>query len=483
VSGNSANFSNNLVVTGALSVNPLAVTVAAGGISKTYDSNASVTGLTLGLTGELAGDVVTATGSGGYASKNAGTGLGYTVSNLALTGPDGSNYVISGGTNTYSGNNGTITPAVLTLTAASNSKTYDAGTGAAAAPTVSGLQGGDSVTGLSEAYADKNAGTGKTLVVGHGYAVSDGNGGGNYAVSLVDSTAGTITPAALTLTAASNSKTYDASTGAAAAPTVSGLQGSDSVTGLSEAYADKNAGTGKTLVVGGGYAINDGNGGANYTVSLVNGTAGTITPRPVTVAAPDWVIKTYDGSTVVPAGYSPVVVRGGIGEGVQGGTLSYATPDIGTGKIVVVSNVVMDDGNGGHNYVVTQQPSDTGIVLSNVQAISRLERVWPEAPADLTLWMESCAEGCAIQLSDIRAQLPEICGITAVAGPGMAAMPAGIDYEPASGRLRFAPRVSAPQTIMARTLDCSGRQRDVRIRLIASVAGQGHGVGLSETSR
>jgi filamentous hemagglutinin family protein len=481
VSGNSANFSNNLVVTGALSVNPLAVSVATGGVSKTYDSNASMSGLTLGLTGELAGDIVTANGSGSFASKNAGTGLGYTVSNLALTGPDGSNYVLNGGTSTYSGNNGTITPAALTIAATSNSKTYDASTGAAAAPTVSGLQGSDSVTGLSEAYTDKNAGTGKTLVVGNGYAVNDGNGGANYTVSVVNSTAGTITPAALTLTAASNNKTYDASTGAVAAPTVSGLQGSDSVTGLNEAYKDKNAGTGKTLVVGNGYAVNDGNGGANYAVSLINSTSGTITPRPITVAAPDLVIKTYDGNTVVPLGYSPVVVSGGIGEGVQSSSLNYATPDAGVGKIVVVSNVVMNDGNGGRNYAVTQQPSSTGIVLANAQAISTLERVRPDTPDDLTLWVESCADGCAIQLSDIRAQLPEICSITAVAAVGMAALPAGIDYEPASGQLRFAARALTPQTITARSLDCSGKPRDVRIRLTASAAGQGQGVGMTES--
>ena len=475
VSGNSANFSNNLVVTGALSVNPLAVSVSAAGVSKTYDSNTSMSGLTLGLTGELAGDIVTAGGSGSFASKNAGTGLGYTVSNLALTGPDGSNYVLNGSTNTYSGNNGTIAPAALTIAATSNSKTYDASTGAAAAPTVSGLQGSDSVSGLSEAYADKNAGTGKSLVVGNGYAVNDGNSGGNYIVTSVASNNGTITPAALTLTAASNSKTYDASTGAAAAPTVSGLQGSDSVSGLSEAYADKNAGTGKTLVVGNGYAVNDGNGGGNYVVTSVADNSGTITPRPITVSAPDLVIKTYDGSTVVPAGYSPVVVSGGIGEGVQSSSLSYATPDIGIGKIVVVSNVVMNDGNGGRNYVVTQQPSDTGIVLSNAQAMSTLDRVRPGAQADLTLWLESCADGCAIQLSDIRAQLPEICSITAVAAVGMAALPEGIDYDPASGQLRFAARVLAPQSITARSLDCSGKPRDVRIRLTASAVGQGQG--------
>jgi hypothetical protein len=477
VSGSSTNFSSNLVVTGTLNVDPLTVAVSAGGVSKTYDGNASMSGVTLNLSGKLAGDVITASGSGSYDSKNAGTGLGYTVSNLALNGPDGSNYVLLGAGNTYNGNNGSITPAALTLTATTNTKTYDATTGAAAAPTVTGLQGGDSVSSLSETYADKNVGTGKTLTVASGYVVNDGNGGANYTVSLVNSHAGAITPAALTLTAATNTKTYDATTGAAATPTVTGLQGSDGVSGLVEAYSDKNAGTGKTLTVANGYVVNDGNGGANYTVSLVSDGSGVITPRPITVAAPGYVIKTYDGNTNVPAGYAPVIVSGGIGEGVQSSTLAYATPDAGVGKTVNVSNVVMNDGNGGRNYSVTLQPSGTGIVLANTQPVSALDWLRPGAPVDLEVWAESCADGCSIQLSDIRAQLPGICDVVAVEGSGTAALPPGIAYDRASGQLRFAARTQVPQTITARSLDCSGRPRDVLIRLI------GPGVGSRSAGR
>ena len=89
-----------------------------------------------------------------------------------------------------------------------------------------------------------------------------------------------VTPANLTITAVANSKTYDGTTSAAAVPTVSGLQGSDSVTGLTEAYADANAGTGKTLCVV-AYTVHDGNGGNNYTVSTVNNYSGAITKAPM----------------------------------------------------------------------------------------------------------------------------------------------------------------------------------------------------------
>jgi hypothetical protein len=93
------------------------------------------------------------------------------------------------------------------------------------------LQGSDSVTGLTETYDTKDAGTGKTLSVS-AYTVNDGNSGNNYTVSTATSTAGVINKVALTITAAANTKTYDSSTSASATPTTSGLQGSDSVTGL-----------------------------------------------------------------------------------------------------------------------------------------------------------------------------------------------------------------------------------------------------------
>ncbi len=164
----------------------------------------------------------------------------------------------------------------MTITALSNTKTYGSTTSAAATPTVSGLQGSDTVTGLSETYNSKNAGTGKTLSVAAGYSVSDGNSGGNYAVTTASSTAGVITRPPLTITALANTKTYDGTTSAAAAPTVSGLQGGDTVTGLSEAYDTAAIGTGKTLTVSSGYVVNDGNNGGNYAVTTVPNNTGVI---------------------------------------------------------------------------------------------------------------------------------------------------------------------------------------------------------------
>src|SRR5207302_344771 len=158
--------------------------------------------------------------------KTLTVGNGYTVVD---GNNNGGNYSVGTVTNTT----GAITKASLTITAATNTKTYDSTTTAAATPVVAGVGGTDTVTGQSESYGDANVGTGKTLTVGNGFTVSDGNGGGNYNVGTVAG-AGVINKANLTITASTNTKTYDSTTTAGATPTVAGLKGSDTVTGLSE---------------------------------------------------------------------------------------------------------------------------------------------------------------------------------------------------------------------------------------------------------
>ncbi len=71
--------------------------------------------------------------------------------------------------------------------------------------------GGDTVTDLTEVYANDSAGTGKTLSVAT-YTVNDGNGGNNYTVSTVDDTTGVIDPATLTGSVTAADKIYDALT-------------------------------------------------------------------------------------------------------------------------------------------------------------------------------------------------------------------------------------------------------------------------------
>src|SRR4029079_4118148 len=117
--------------------------------------------------------------------------------------------------------NGVISQRAITVTAVTNTKTYDGDTSSAATPTISpagSIQTGDTAN-FTESYDNKNAGTGKTLTPAR--SVSDRNSGANYAVTFVAVYTGVINQRPITVTAAANSKTYDGTTSAAATPTIS----------------------------------------------------------------------------------------------------------------------------------------------------------------------------------------------------------------------------------------------------------------------
>ncbi len=243
------------------------------------------------------------------------------------------------------------------------SKVYDGTTSAAGTAVLSSgtLFGSDALSGGNFAYLDKHAGTGKSVAVS-GVSVNDGNGGANYALSFVNNTASTITPANLVLSTIAVSKVYDGTTVAPGAAVVSGgtLFADDSLAGGNFAYLDKHAGTGKTVAVS-GVTVNDGNGGGNYTITYTDNTASSISAAPLTVSA-GAVSKTYDGNTSAVG--SPVVSSGTLfaGDTLSGGGFVFADKNVGTSKVVSASGVVVDDGNGGANYNLSFTGSLTGSI-------------------------------------------------------------------------------------------------------------------------
>ena len=332
---------------------------------KVYDGTtaATVDGSGAILNGVVPGDTVgvdPSSAAANFDNKNVGVGKMVTVTGLILTGADAGNYYLVDPTTTAD-----ISVADLTITAQTNTKTYDGDTTAAAVPTVSGLMPGDTVTGLTEMYDNRNVGTGKTLSVDT-YTVNDGNGGNNYAVTLVTNTTGVINQAPLTITAVTNTKIYDGNTAAAGIPTVAGLQGSDTVTGRTETYDNRNVGTGKTLSVA-TYTVNDGNGGLNYTVTLVTNTTGVITQRALTITAVTNT-KTYDGNTTA-AGIPTVTGLQG-SDTVTGRTETYNNRNVGTGKTLSVATYTVNDGNSGLNYTVTLVTNTTGVITHKALTIT-----------------------------------------------------------------------------------------------------------------
>jgi hemin uptake protein HemP len=247
----------------------------------------------------------------------------------------------------------------ITVTAATNTKTYDGTTcGAASQKITSGtLVGGDTAS-FSESYGNRNVGTSKMLTPAG--SVVDGNSGANYAVTFVNDTTGVITARPITVTAATNTKTSDGATGAAATPTITSgtLVGGDTAS-FSETYANRNAATGKTLIPAG--LVVDGNGGNNYAVTFVNNTTGVINARAITVTAATNT-KVYDGTTSAAA--TPTITSGTlVGGDTANVNEAYTNKDVGTGKTLTPSGSVTD-GNSGNNYAVTFVSTTNGTITA-----------------------------------------------------------------------------------------------------------------------
>jgi hypothetical protein len=296
-----------------ITVSALALTVTnLLALDKVYDgtTNATLDATNAGLTGMLNSDDVTLVTSNAvayFADKNVSTNKPVTVTGLALDGAAAANYTLVDPTNVTAN----ITAAGLTVSGVTAvSKVYDGTTNAQlnGTATLNGVVSGDDVSlatdDASAAFASPNVGPGVPVTVS-GYAIT-GADAGNYILTQPSALAADITAATLTITATANAKIYDGTTSAVAIPTTSGLQGSDTVTGLVETYDTPDAGTSKTLSVS-AFTVNDGNGGNNYTVSTVTSTAGVIN-KALSLVSLGGLSQTYSGSaetataTTIPTG-------------------------------------------------------------------------------------------------------------------------------------------------------------------------------------
>ncbi|WP_158622697.1 YDG domain-containing protein [Aquabacterium soli] len=359
-------FGANFLVPATLqaTIHKASLTITSADVTKTYDGLLGANGTALvGAGTSLKGTDSLSGGSFAYSDKNAGTGKTVTVAGVTVNdGNNGNNYDVTYIDNTTS----VIDKASLTITSADVTKTYDgqvSADGTAVAGTGTSLKGTDSLSGGSFAYTDKNAGTGKTVKVA-GVTVNDGNNGNNYDVTYVDNTTSVIDKASLTITSADVTKTYNGlldANGTAQVGAGTSLKGTDSISGGTFAYTDKNAGTGKTVTVA-GVTVNDGNNGNNYDVTYVDNTTSVIDKASLTITSAD-VTKTYNGlldangTAQVGAGTS---LKGT--DSISGGTFAYTDKNAGTGKTVTVAGVTVNDGNNGNNYDVTYVDNTTSAI-------------------------------------------------------------------------------------------------------------------------
>jgi len=350
-------------------INKANLTLSTSDVTKTYDGGLSATGAVVVTAGTVFAGDNTSGGTFAFTDKNAGTG-NKTVTTAGVTVGDGvnnANYNVTYADNTTS----TINQANLTLTTTNVTKTYDGTVAASGTATVAAgtLFGGDSLTGGSFAFTDKNAGTGNKTVTTAGVTVGDGVNNGNYNVSYVDNTTSTINKANLTVTATGVTKTYDGTLSATGTGSVGALAGAGAGevvnAAATQVFTDKNAGSGNKTVQASGLTIKDsGNADVtgNYNIAYVDNTTSTINKANVTLSTSD-VTKTYDGG--LSATGTVVVTAGTVfaGDNATGGTFAFTDKNAGTGnKTVTTSGVTVGDGVNNANYNVSYANNTTSTI-------------------------------------------------------------------------------------------------------------------------
>lgn len=270
------------------------------------------------------------------------------------------------------GGNLVITPAPLTVTTEPVTKIYDGTTSAlAGAPKLIGnLYPGDQIVGGTYEFTNRNVGSGDKTVTVRDIKVRDGNDGKNYALTLLDNTTSTISPAQIIVSTNDVIKTYDGTDSApGAAPVVIQsslykLQGGDTLGGGTFAFTDRNAGTGNKTVSVKNVTVNDGYGGKNYLLTLTDNKTSTINPAPLVVGTAD-VLKTYDGTT---SAAGTALRLGGLVYGddvLAGGFFTFTDRNAGNNKTVNLSNVsVLNQDKEDHtgNYAITYTPNTTSSI-------------------------------------------------------------------------------------------------------------------------
>lgn len=248
------------------------------------------------------------------------------------------------------------TKAAVTVTAKSDTVTYD-GT----QHSVSGVD----TTGLPEGYnieytasaSGTDAGTYTASVTGSG-RITDADGNDVTSKFTVTTANGTLTinPKAVTVTLNAQDKVYDGNTTASGTLSVSGAVNGETVTAAATSitFSDKNVGSGKEVTAS-GITLSGTNAG-NYTLTYTTATAtAAITPKAltVTVTATD---RTYNGTNIVN------VTTGDLVGVISGDTVSISDPPItgtmndpnaGTGKDVDVGTLTLTGADAG-NYTLTQ---------------------------------------------------------------------------------------------------------------------------------
>ena len=270
------------------------------------------------------------------------------ITGLSLTGADAVNYQLTSTAATATAN---ITALAITVTAASDTKGYDGTNSSAGIPTVTiGTLAAGDVGVFTQTFDTRNAGTAKTLTPAG--AVTDGNGGNNYAITFASNTTGVITVKPVTPAIVANDKGYDgATTATLSSQTLTGVIPPDVVTLVvgAAAFVDKNVGTGKTVTASG--LSLSGADAVNYALSTTSATdQADITARALTVTATG-VDKGYDATTAATVTLADDRVAGDVFTATFAAA-AFADKNVGTAKPINVTGISISGTDAG-NYSLT----------------------------------------------------------------------------------------------------------------------------------
>ncbi len=325
---------------------------------KVYDGNTvAILNPLGGLTGVIPGDAVRISAlnlTGTFDTKNVGTEKIVTISATGeLAGADSGNYSLNAINSTTTADITTRTLTASAITALD--KIYDGTTAATlSGGTLSaGIIAGDvvSLSGAIGNFDSKNVGVNKTVTVAGGTLA--GTDAGNYSVTgVAATTTADITPRSLTASYSGNNKGYDGTVVATVNGSSTNIVAGDVVNfSHTAAFADKNAGVGKTINIS-GIALS-GTDATNYALSNSNATTNAdITAKSLTASGLSATDKVYDGTIV--AGVSGGTLSGvivGDAVNISSATGTFDNKNVGVEKPVAVTSVSLAGADAG-NYTV-----------------------------------------------------------------------------------------------------------------------------------
>ncbi len=351
--GNNYNVTFVPDTTGIITEKSLTASIA--GVNKIYDGNTDAT--VTPSTDAIGGDDVSVNGTASFDNKNVGADKPIEMIGMSLTGADAGNYTLS---NTSASTTADITHKDLTVSATADGKTYDGTDSAVAYLATDAVLGDEVIVSYTTASFDnRNAGAGKTVHVS-GISLDGGADAGNYALGNTSADAVPVEIVALSLTGniTADNKSYDGNTSATIATrTLTGvIEGDDvSYSGGTATFDNKNVGVGK-IVTGTGLSLS-GTDAGNYTVNDTATTTADITTAtsPLTVTA-NGVNKIYDGNTNATVILTTDAVEGD--EVTASGSATFDTKDVGVGKIVSVTGIVLTGADAG-NYTLSNTSAST----------------------------------------------------------------------------------------------------------------------------